>query len=133
MTSDELARGEALLEEFIACGKKVEASHTNRNFDAWLDARYAYDRWALEHGPDLFAAAEECETLKQQMQWQPIETAPKDGRDVFIWNDGPYIARWTNPDGMFGWWDDSGEVGLQHHPTHWMPLPAPPAVQTETR
>ncbi|MES2289255.1 MAG: DUF551 domain-containing protein [Pseudomonadota bacterium] len=85
------------------------------------------------------------------MTWQPIETAPKDGRILAympnrIDGGAPYIA--------VIWWDDefrtddwdyerdeltyigawsAGRVGsfnyeeyAEEHPSHWMPLPAAP-------
>ena len=65
------------------------------------------------------------------MEWQPIETAPKDGTRILIgvWDLGPDVtsARWN---GAF--WDMSiqdeefcGESDFAG-PTHWMPLPDPP-------
>jgi len=89
------------------------------------------------------------------MNWQPIETAPKDGRKIFIyrhgWEEAP-IAIWgEHPDNpvvshdhkevyMSGWISDSwamhgleeGFIGWdediedRNMPTHWMPLPEPP-------
>lgn len=78
-------------------------------------------------------------------QWQPIETAPKDGTAILLTNgkdvaeghwyfeeggttehrdlDGRYIDQ-TDSDGYDGWLDWDG--GMQPDPTHWMPLPAPP-------
>ena len=59
----------------------------------------------------------------QQALWQPIETAPKDGQLVMIWNKSYKIAlqgRWEGED--TGWVGD--DVIL--FPTHWRPLPAPP-------
>ena len=60
------------------------------------------------------------------MQWQPIETAPKDARSeilVFL-NDelmGPcyrvVFSSVTNE------WSDGVDI---YEPTHWMPLPPPP-------
>ena len=70
--------------------------------------------------------------------WQPIETAPQDGRTVIVGADmgefgfvrgtahfagtpGSFISGWI----ARGFTDPPGELGLAH-PTHWMPLPAPP-------
>jgi hypothetical protein len=50
--------------------------------------------------------------------WQPIETAPKDGTVIRIrqgrWS--PHHARWKD-----GYWQSIEYTGTQH-PTHWMPL-----------
>jgi hypothetical protein len=61
------------------------------------------------------------------MDWQPIETAPKDGKLVLVYAGFIGIASYYNWLGN-GWqWCDDGE-GLPYdpQPTHWMPLPAPP-------
>lgn len=71
------------------------------------------------------------------MEWQPIETAPKDGTTVlgyseFIasdWNSDAAIAsiQWYDyGNEVFGWYG-SGPSGLVlTSASHWMPLPAPP-------
>lgn len=73
------------------------------------------------------------------MEWQPIETAPKDGTPVllFEWRGDP----WEEPEAniFVGEWDHhrDGELyktqwvcteyeAFNHNPTHWMPLPPPP-------
>lgn len=81
-------------------------------------------------------------------EWRPIETAPKDGTKIVIWNkryafcpiaawhnsesddeaDGWSFDDWNSPcgsvaDGFVGYNEDI-EAGLM--PTHWMPLPEPP-------
>jgi hypothetical protein len=78
--------------------------------------------------------------------WQPIETAPKDGRDVLLfWCDeyGPdtiqvyACGHWREfGDGSRGWIGESFHASekcfwtrlLGEHPTHWMPLPDPPVA-----
>ncbi len=91
------------------------------------------------------AQAAEIEALRQH--WQPIETAPKDGTHVILTNgtavsegwwehQEPYIRPERNAyggiqdqaesDGYDDWLDALG--GMQPSPTHWMPLPAPPAA-----
>lgn len=78
--------------------------------------------------------------------WQPIETAPKDGTLIKIgwkfpgdtdmqewfvmqWShiqrNGLYpgvVGMWVAPDGSFTWNADNPDGA----PTHWMPLPPPP-------
>ena len=65
--------------------------------------------------------------------WQPIETAPRDGTPILSCVEG-------DPEPVIAWWDkweygcywktlneyyamDRGRI-----PTHWMPLPQPPAL-----
>ncbi len=65
------------------------------------------------------------------MDWQPIETAPRDGTPVFLWKNGfRGEHRYTEPGGSLcgkQWYQQS----LMHclwveNPTNWMPLPDPP-------
>lgn len=79
------------------------------------------------------------------MNWQPIETAPKDGTWILVtggtpddecgpelmrpavcqWSDqlcgGPHRWRWMHC------WFDGGYYGEYDGATHWQPLPEPPA------
>ena len=56
-------------------------------------------------------------------EWQPIETAPKDGTEMLaFWNRSNVYGIASFDDGR--WADETGEVSA---PTHWMPLPEPPA------
>jgi hypothetical protein len=81
--------------------------------------------------------------------WQPIETAPRDGTAVVGWTGyGCSILAWVDdqpcssddPGMAAGWLARDGEacpacpalgVEAQGQPTHWMPLPAPPAAAQE--
>jgi hypothetical protein len=83
------------------------------------------------------------------MEWQPIETAPKDGTWVLCYGlahdedaSEPRIftavwTNWRNGKKLKNWWwqfawFDGGYYG-ECEPTHWMPIPAPPQVSHETR
>lgn len=66
------------------------------------------------------------------MQWQPIETAPKDGTPILGFADGEITTvEWFQIGAIAGYftlcvcgpWAVDGEW----NPTHWMPLPNPPA------
>jgi hypothetical protein len=60
------------------------------------------------------------EYWSDEPEWQPIETAPKDGTVVLlsdgkIVKEGHYLGYWS-------WLDLAGD----RVPTHWMPMPDPP-------
>ena len=67
------------------------------------------------------------------MEWQPIETAPKDDLARFllcipsIRLSPVQLGFWRKHDDRFGFF---GSFGIKHEranqPTHWMPLPSPP-------
>lgn len=64
-------------------------------------------------------------------EWQPIDTAPKDGTVLLLvptryakWNKWlPMAGKWI------GFWVifNADEAVQRVEPTHWMPLPAPPS------
>lgn len=75
------------------------------------------------------------------MNWQPIETAPKDSSRILIWSESPndgsrrvHLAWWAipyeNAPESRGRWE-TGLYGTTHPVVPqfvhgWMPLPAPP-------
>jgi hypothetical protein len=69
------------------------------------------------------------------MEWQDIETAPKDGTTVDLWvqpcEDAPDEYKFDNPPRRAAncyyhdyTWHGGGRWPME--PTHWMPLPSPP-------
>jgi len=74
-----------------------------------------------------------------EMEWQPIETAPKDGRHIIAWfphgfhgNNLSQFAKghveavyWKGSD----WYWSSDDDALIIAPTHWIPLPELPEVK----
>ncbi len=63
-------------------------------------------------------------------QWLPIESAPKDGTEIMLYSLGDVgVCYWRDDDVMTGWtWGLCKAFGL---PTHWQPLPPPPASPQE--
>lgn len=107
---------------------------------AWLAHHSRED--AAEHAAKFLI---EC---GQRDKWHPIETAPKDGTEILgvFSNDygyqekptvyGPYTVRFRDGKWVSSW--DGSEVirsqtdfGTEYEdvmdPTHWQPIPAPPA------
>lgn len=75
------------------------------------------------------------------MEWQPIETAPRNGASVLIYmpeasrqkvREASWATPWDGaPDDQCYWMTPIGPAGrgytiLPVAVTHWMPLPAPP-------
>lgn len=83
-------------------------------------------------------------------QWMDIETAPKDGTEILAWREdcGQFIASYTSADSFpltqdeidamdeealsssdwFTQWPRYIRLEGSEVPTHWQPLPAPPAA-----
>ena len=62
------------------------------------------------------------------MEWQPIETAPKDGEEFMVWDGArTTLAYWWSV-GRCWWARDFNE---ELKPTHWMPIPPPPGRRGE--
>lgn len=62
--------------------------------------------------------------------WRPIESAPRDGSKFLAYEEGHwYAARYFDPEVLEAY---CGQPVVQPpEPTHWQPLPAPPAAQAE--
>ena len=73
--------------------------------------------------------------MSEYGEWQPIETAPKDGAVLIHWseqagfNGNTEVAEQYDP----GEWASCESCGMtwQEEPTHWMPLPEPPEVKND--
>jgi hypothetical protein len=121
--------------EMLATQHKDAAKITDLKFRAqvlpWMDDN-TRALWA-----ELLAAAPKA----AQSGWQPIETAPKDGREVLLrcgsrvgaamWCTWP--SRYDNDRSILEEAGEAWSVGLDGDtwdedkaPTHWMPLPAAP-------
>lgn len=115
-------------------------------FEAWWNAN---ETWPVKVENIAFLAWQAARrTTPDREAWQPIETAPKDGRTLLLgypnacgkwrtvrgqWMSQNYINEyWEDPDNVEpGWFEtpDNAEEppncwGID--PTHWMPMPAAP-------
>ena len=89
----------------------------------------------------LKAERERVKELEARIEWQPIETAPKDGTRLLT-----IVTKFPNCRPAIGWWnviadkwmasdaedfhtEEDWQIELEstfYEPTHWMPLPEPP-------
>lgn len=86
------------------------------------------------------AARRRQETLFDMSNWQPIDTAPRDGTRILIWRpsigriDGRAEEGWWETQKYHNrprpYWESTGwhGIGFKRNwpPTHWMPLPEEP-------
>lgn len=68
-------------------------------------------------------------------EWQPIETAPKDGTYVLLFGEHSRACRERNRQLTARWdgrdWESADDgYGIYLKPTHWMPLPTAPSEAT---
>jgi len=90
--------------------------------------------------------AQKSDTQSGQREWQPIESAPKDGTPIRLYDpeyddeemnsslDGHWSDGAHDDQGGFqaAVWDNSQDyfATVDVNPTHWTPLPKPPAIRT---
>ena len=111
--------------------RAVAAVVSNMRPEDEVEANAAFIALAKNHMGDLL---DTLTALRAQVEWRPIETAPKDGRRFLVWDSyyGIRIGRWNkradHDDGLsymdaFG---GSSKGGIRA--THWLPLPPAPAT-----
>lgn len=132
-------------DQYPDAGKMVaEPSDARVEAAAMALARMSYGPLALasdaaewrEHARAVLQAAD---AVSAGAGWQPIETAPKDGKPVMLGSvDGSWVGKWSPvyPSGYAPenpWFslmlnhDHTG--GRRGKPTHWMHLPAAPGSE----
>lgn len=67
-------------------------------------------------------------------EWQPIETAPKDGTELLLFSAGQIdcgywsTSVWVASGGAWIIYESRSDT-VELSPTHWMPLPEPPIMK----
>ncbi len=77
------------------------------------------------------AAMQEASLSQPQSGWRPIDSAPRDGSFIDLWEKTSGRRPncfWSDGDGLWGRKLDSTLIKWQLgcYFTHWMPIPAPP-------
>jgi hypothetical protein len=80
----------------------------------------------------------------QSAEWQPIETAPKDGTSILVaTEEGVQLVAWLDNNTSLhsrkfmewcepgSWQDEQGGYTIADNPTHWTPLPNLPKTDSE--
>ena len=66
---------------------------------------------------------------KEEPQWLPISSAPKDGTEILVLEGGVvYHARWGGFRHPVWIYPPRAGIGFIDHATHWQPLPIPPKL-----
>lgn len=89
--------------------------------------------WGVPKDAAALIAALRTAGFVIEQDWQPIETAPRDGTAVLCWpfNYSSLFEGKAEPEIVIGffseddWWCES-TVAKTFDPTHWCPLPTPP-------
>lgn len=71
------------------------------------------------------------------MEWRTIDSAPKDGTSILVcvthntWDGEWETIQWVDwaRDGVAIWPNYQHRIDIPFPPTHWMPLPNPPATE----
>jgi hypothetical protein len=101
----------------------------------WVAGRYPKNRTTAYAIADAILAARPG--AEGDAGWQPIETAPKEQQPILLAlhrgkhgdiSRAPVVGYWRERQGWTGW-DDPAQVPLSAVPTHWRPLPEPPAAR----
>lgn len=91
-------------------------------------ALYSEEAMATPRTFDEQMSAAADAAIAEAFKWLPIETAPKN--ETVLVDDRPYMFTACYSADLPGWTDgsddDCGGISI-FYPTHWMPLPPPPA------
>ena len=109
----------------------------------------AFEKWWQKEGKNLYGKfAAELAYEAATPQWQEMESAPKDGTEIWVWREdcGALLARWIAPgdfltdndmenfndedweeaDWFYADFIAGGRLSNDGMPTHWQPLPEKP-------
>lgn len=110
---------------------EAQADETSPYYLPRLIAEIRQLRALADHGQRDEARAEVDKLRALVQQWQPIETAPKDGTPVLGFMPSYYQG--LGGQSVVVWMEDAwyDMRAFATTPSHWMPLPAAPTTREE--
>lgn len=120
------------LKEVIKTNTKLEnVIEFMKNDRVNLEKDYVEERRKVREQETInYGLKAENENLKSSMEWQPIETAPKDGTDILVFNKfskEQLVVFWDNGAWVFATNRDKCQIITNAH--YWMPLPKSPQIK----
>ena len=103
--------------------------------EIWAGDSQGYNMWRESDGVVVLDSETKYIRADLVPQWQPIETAPRDGTRILLFSQkyGPSTGHWSEQkelqEGYFpveGHWKMHSVLNKEEKPTHWMPLLEPP-------
>jgi hypothetical protein len=106
------------------------------------DCEKSFVNWD-DNAPFIIALRNSAKSLIDQAgmveEWQPLETAPRDGTTILTWDPlflyqitsyNTYEASWADEDDKMrhGWNQGDGYPTVFEGPTYWIPLQKPPVL-----
>ena len=88
------------------------------NYDMWTEQGFSYNDVEIFANALLKLAASDAAAPSE---WQPIESAPKNGTPILAYEHGLEMRVVSRKDGIWISYD-----GHDFAPSHWKPLPDPP-------
>jgi hypothetical protein len=115
-------------------GYLAQVKRKYRGISAGYDPAQFKDKASMAKAREILAALE-AQFSTPRNEWQRIESAPRDGTLILVFAPGT-SAKWEGDLGnlisLCAWHESAGFCICElREPTHWQPLPAPPAVEDE--
>jgi len=103
LSAEVLEEGKALLAQLVTIQseRSVPADRNRKNWQLMQATKFQLEIWLQENAAELIAAAE-------REQWQPIETAPRDGTRILVFYDSETRGPWVQE----AWWRTPYEAAL---------------------
>ena len=146
LAAHEAAKPEPLA--WLVCSVNKDGSLSLEHAAAWRESAHehindAINSFGIREAARWVVRPAYAAPVAVASQWQPIETAPKDGSLLLLkekWEDEPFIGQWVNSAYGGRWaasrthYDTDGNACVidrvySEGVAHWMPLPPAPKEQ----